>query len=50
VEDLVGEAEQPNIPGTTRGHPNWKRRLKSAKPLACRPAKRRMALLKAQRP
>ncbi|NOV22626.1 4-alpha-glucanotransferase [Cupriavidus necator] len=27
VEDLLGLAEQPNLPGTTRVHPNWQRRL-----------------------
>ncbi|MNR21678.1 4-alpha-glucanotransferase [compost metagenome] len=27
VEDLLGAAEQPNLPGTVSGHPNWQRRL-----------------------
>jgi 4-alpha-glucanotransferase len=27
LEDLLGEAEQPNLPGTTHEHPNWQRRL-----------------------
>lgn len=27
VEDMLGLAEQPNIPGTTDQHPNWRRRL-----------------------
>ena len=27
VEDLLGAAEQPNLPGTVTGHPNWQRRL-----------------------
>jgi 4-alpha-glucanotransferase len=27
LEDLLGEAEQPNLPGTTDEHPNWRRRL-----------------------
>jgi len=30
VEDIIGEAEQPNLPGTIGGpgsHPNWQRRL-----------------------
>ncbi|MBC7522803.1 MAG: 4-alpha-glucanotransferase [Sandarakinorhabdus sp.] len=27
LEDLIGEAEQPNLPGTTHEHPNWQRRL-----------------------
>ena len=30
VEDLSGEIEQPNLPGTIEEHPNWRRRL--AKP------------------
>jgi 4-alpha-glucanotransferase len=27
LEDLAGESEQANLPGTTDGHPNWRRRL-----------------------
>jgi 4-alpha-glucanotransferase len=27
IEDIIGEAEQPNLPGTTHEHPNWQRRL-----------------------
>ncbi|VVT10910.1 4-alpha-glucanotransferase [Erythrobacter sp. EC-HK427] len=27
LEDLLAEAEQPNLPGTTTEHPNWRRRL-----------------------
>lgn len=27
LEDLLGLREQPNVPGTTGGHPNWRRRL-----------------------
>lgn len=27
AEDLLGEPEQPNIPGTMEEHPNWRRRL-----------------------
>lgn len=27
LEDLFGLAEQPNLPGTTDEHPNWRRRL-----------------------
>lgn len=27
LEDLLGVAEQPNLPGTTSVHPNWQRRL-----------------------
>jgi 4-alpha-glucanotransferase len=27
IEDLLGVTEQPNLPGTIVGHPNWQRRL-----------------------
>jgi 4-alpha-glucanotransferase len=27
LEDVAAELEQPNLPGTTSGHPNWRRRL-----------------------
>ena len=27
LEDVIGESEQANLPGTTDGHPNWRRRL-----------------------
>ena len=27
IEDALGLAEQPNLPGTTDQHPNWRRRL-----------------------
>lgn len=27
LEDLLGEEEQPNLPGTITQHPNWRRRL-----------------------
>ncbi len=27
VEDALAVVEQPNLPGTTQGHPNWQRRL-----------------------
>ncbi|HET6468650.1 MAG TPA: 4-alpha-glucanotransferase [Geminicoccaceae bacterium] len=30
LEDLAGEAEQPNLPGTIESHPNWRRRLRLA--------------------
>ena len=26
-EDVVGALNQPNLPGTTEGHPNWRRKL-----------------------
>jgi 4-alpha-glucanotransferase len=27
IEDVVGESEQANLPGTTESHPNWRRRM-----------------------
>ena len=27
LEDVLGLAEQPNLPGTIDEHPNWRRRL-----------------------
>lgn len=27
LEDILGEVEQPNLPGTTTEHPNWQKRL-----------------------
>jgi 4-alpha-glucanotransferase len=30
LEDLLGCQEQPNLPGTTSGHPNWQRRFSAA--------------------
>jgi 4-alpha-glucanotransferase len=27
LEDVAGEVEQANLPGTTEAHPNWRRRL-----------------------
>ena len=30
LEDLLGEIEQPNLPGTVDEHPNWRRRLPAA--------------------
>jgi 4-alpha-glucanotransferase len=27
MEDVAGLAEQPNLPGTTTEHPNWRRRM-----------------------
>ncbi|WP_252088610.1 4-alpha-glucanotransferase [Pseudomonas sp. MWU13-3659] len=29
LEDLLGCDEQPNLPGTTEGHPNWRRRFRT---------------------
>ena len=27
LEDMLGEEEQPNLPGTVEVHPNWRRRI-----------------------
>jgi 4-alpha-glucanotransferase len=27
AEDMLGETEQANLPGTVSGHPNWQRKL-----------------------
>jgi 4-alpha-glucanotransferase len=49
AEDLLGLREQPNLPGTTDEHPNWRRRLPPI--FANRNAKVRAALLsKSRRP
>lgn len=29
IEDLLGETEQPNLPGTVSEHPNWRRRMRT---------------------
>jgi 4-alpha-glucanotransferase len=26
LEDALGDLEQPNLPGSSEGHPNWRRR------------------------
>ncbi len=52
VEDALALVEQPNLPGTTEGHPNWQRRLpgQAATLLdAPAPAARLRALDKARR-
>lgn len=39
IEDLLGEEEQANLPGTIDQHPNWRRKLSVAlDELACSPA------------
>ena len=47
LEDLLGCDEQPNLPGTTDGHPNWRRRfaLEVDKLLDDSDAARRLELL-----
>ncbi|MBB3475778.1 4-alpha-glucanotransferase [Sphingomonas sp. BK345] len=51
VEDLLGEEEQPNLPGTVDEHPNWRRRLPAPTEqlLAQRDVARRTDLLTAER-
>jgi 4-alpha-glucanotransferase len=52
LDDLTGELEQPNLPGTITEHPDWRRRCPLAvdevttSPLAARI----LALLRAERP
>lgn len=44
VEDVLGEVEQANLPGTTDRHPNWRRRLsKPIEELFADPALARLA-------
>lgn len=52
VEDIAGIVEQPNLPGTTVEHPNWRRRLPAdtATLFAEARADRRLDLLAAERP
>jgi 4-alpha-glucanotransferase len=51
LEDLLGSAEQPNLPGTTDQHPNWRRRLSLPveELLDHEPAASRLRRLKAER-
>jgi 4-alpha-glucanotransferase len=52
LEDVMGVPEQPNLPGTTDQHPNWRRRWRlPADQMLRRPAaERRLKILKARRP
>lgn len=52
LEDIAGLVEQPNLPGTTDQHPNWRRRMPaSTEELLARPeVGRRIADLDASRP
>lgn len=52
AEDLLGEPEQPNIPGTMDEHPNWRRRLPvTGEALFAAPqAQPRIAALNARKP
>lgn len=46
LEDVSGEVEQANLPGTTDAHPNWRRRLPAAlEDLLAGPAMTRIATL-----
>jgi 4-alpha-glucanotransferase len=51
LEDLVGEKDQPNLPGTVTEHPNWRRRQKASaeKLLAAPKVAARLAALKRAR-
>lgn len=52
AEDLLGEPEQPNIPGTMDEHPNWRRRLPvTGEDLFAAPqARPRIAAMNARKP
>jgi 4-alpha-glucanotransferase len=46
LEDVLGESEQANLPGTTEGHPNWRRRCShSLEEIVYDPGLRRVAAL-----
>jgi 4-alpha-glucanotransferase len=49
AEDIAGMHEQPNLPGTIDGHPNWRRRLPEA-PATGPVARGRLARLATARP
>lgn len=49
VEDLIGEREQPNLPGTIDEHPNWRRRHPRRAVFSNRQAQFRAAILTAYR-
>jgi 4-alpha-glucanotransferase len=52
VEDVLGQEEQPNLPGTIDQHPNWRRRTPARADMLLRgeAAARRIAALAAERP
>lgn len=52
LEDLMGQEQQPNLPGTMDEHPNWRQRLpgKADALLDSSPAAERVAALSAARP
>jgi 4-alpha-glucanotransferase len=49
IEDILGVAEQPNIPGTINEHPNWRRRLPPGDTLASETARANLAALMRER-
>jgi 4-alpha-glucanotransferase len=50
IEDILGLVEQPNLPGTTDQHPNWRRRLPPGDGLSAPKALARLkALAKARK-
>jgi 4-alpha-glucanotransferase len=52
LEDLLGQVEQPNLPGTVTEHPNWRRRLPIAaeEVLETEAVARRIEFVAAERP
>jgi 4-alpha-glucanotransferase len=52
LEDLLGQEEQPNLPGTVTEHPNWRRRLPMPADamLDTEPVARRIDFVVAERP
>ena len=52
MEDLLGQRDQPNLPGTVTGHPNWVRRLPlpANEVLADEAVARRIDAVAAERP
>ncbi len=52
LEDLLGQEEQPNLPGTVNEHPNWRRRLPypAGSVLEQEPVAHRVEAVAAERP
>jgi 4-alpha-glucanotransferase len=52
LEDLIGQEEQPNLPGTVDEHPNWRRRLpvEAAHALEGGDVERRVEIISSLRP
>jgi 4-alpha-glucanotransferase len=42
IEDIAGEREQPNMPGTIGEHPNWRRRMNQRNPMRGKAARARL--------